>query len=483
MEKHTIKNHVQWAEYIKRKELKPFQGDLKKQNNEAEIKDLCTRIKKGRKMPICIRKDHDNFILDGHQRLKALNKLAREWRTLEDDNVPVIYITADDEKTARETVLEMNSKYSEFDREELILFSENLDLEWMRLWIDLELGDEPNINKEKEDIIPRWEATKTIKKGDIIKLGEHTLMCGSALDPDDMKNLMKEDKADMVFTDPPYNMNFEWAINTTWGKSKGANKVKIKNDHMSKEDFDTFLDWFIQQMLKYLNGSYYITFYRLGIDVILNAITRNKAERRSLIARYKPNYNLSNSDYLNIYEPIVYWRNGDHNFYGYTCEQDVRQFRKGWVKPISLLSQKGVLFKMGWSYFEIKKVKKKQWEIYDLEQDGNLFVSLEWDTDVREIEKTRLNDLHPTMKPVALVERALRNSTQQWNIVLDVFGGSWTTLIACEKHRRECRMMEYDETHCETIIRRYYQYTNGRKPIQVLNREVDLSLITQNPNG
>lgn len=59
-------------------------------------------------------------------------------------------------------------------------------------------------------------------------------------------------------------------------------------------------------MLKYLNGSYYITFYRLGIDVILNAITRNKAERRSLIARYKPNYNLSNSDYLNIYEPIVY---------------------------------------------------------------------------------------------------------------------------------------------------------------------------------
>lgn len=82
--------------------------------------------------------------------------------------------------------------------------------------------------------------------------------------------------------------------------------MKIKNDNMSKEDFDQFLDDFLQNMFEHLDGAFYITFRRLGIDTILNAVTRNDGQWRSLITRYKPNYNLSNSDYLSISEPIVY---------------------------------------------------------------------------------------------------------------------------------------------------------------------------------
>lgn len=87
------------------------------------------------------------------------------------------------------------------------------------------------------------------------------------------------------------------------------------------------------------------------------------------------------------------------------------------------------------------------------------------------------------MKPVALVERALRNSTKKYDIVLDLFGGSGTTLIACEKHDRECRMMEYEEAYCETIIRRYYDYTKGQKEIKCINRDVDFTSIINDPNG
>lgn len=204
-----IPNKVKGTETMKRQDFEPFQGNLKKQNNESEIKDLCKRILKGFRAPIYIWEGH-NLILDGHQRLKALKKLYGQGYMLEGDMVPVVRIEADTEKEAREAVLEYNSKYSEFDTEELNLWAPDLDLDGIRLGIDIDLGDDDKKDLGDEEEIVSWTKAKgVIHKGDIIQLGDHILMCGSSTDKDHVAELMGDKKADMVFTDPPYNMNFE----------------------------------------------------------------------------------------------------------------------------------------------------------------------------------------------------------------------------------------------------------------------------------
>lgn len=417
--KQELRNNVWELVRIQRVQLKEFQWDLKLPNPE-EIKQLARRIEsKWFDSPIYVWADNDNYILDGHQRLKALNKLAEANVYLPRDEVPCVLIYASTIEEAKEKVLEYNARYSEFDVEFLTSWAVNLDVE--------------------------------------------TLMNGN--------------KANMLFTDPPYNMWFEGAIGHDGEKSRDANKTAIVNDNLSKEDFDKFLDDRMTNARMFLNGAFYITFYRLWIDIILNACNRNSFERRNMICRYKPNYNLSNSDYKSIYEPIIYWRNGDHNFYWYTVEQDVWQFRKNWEQPQTLVSRKSVMLKVWKTLIQIKKVDKKQWEIYDLD-DKSVFISVEWeDGDVREIEKTKINDLHPTMKPVALVERAMTNSTSKWEIVLDLFWWSWTTLIAAEKRKRIAYMMEYEPAYIQTIIKRFAEYTKNRKDIVCLNRDLNLSTI------
>lgn len=472
-----IANNVVWGTYVDRAELKAFQGNLKKLDQKKNKKLQETIKKRGFDAPIYVRHDHDNHILDGHQRLLALDTLASEWRTLEDDKIPVVYIKAETEQEAKEKILEYNSRYSDIDPDWLGEFIQ---------WLDMEFIEMPEIdtlmaafeNEDREDDLPElWAKEKIIvKEWDIFQLGPHRLMCGDSTSMIDVGVLMDKEKAHMLFTDPPYNMNYEWAVGTFWEKSVGTDKTAIANDNLSEEEFNTFLDKRISNVKEFLNWAFYITFYRLGIDVILNACNSNKLTWRNVICWYKQNYNLSNSDYKSIYEPIVYGWHWDHRFFGYTVEQDVRQFRKNWVESQSLVSNKAILIKVGKSIIQIKKTERTQWELYDL-NDKSHFISIQGDTDVWEIEKTKINDLHPTMKPVALVERALRNSTVKWDIVMDLFGWSGTTLIACEKMGRICHMMEYEPVHVQTIIRRYSEYTKWTKPIICINRSLDLDAL------
>ena len=150
-----IKNNVIWSTYLYRTEFKNFQWDLKKQDNDEEISKLAKRILKWFDAPIYVWYEHDNYILDWHQRLKALNKLADEWHLLEDDKIPVVYIKADTEQEAKEKVLEYNSKYSEFDMQELWIFAEDLDLDWINVeWLDIEIW----LDNIYEDFsLPDWD--------------------------------------------------------------------------------------------------------------------------------------------------------------------------------------------------------------------------------------------------------------------------------------------------------------------------------------
>ena len=224
-------------------------------------------------------------------------------------------------------------------------------------------------------------------------------MCGDSTSIDAVDKLMPE-TANMIFTDPPYLMDFTGGIHADGSKSFNAKHGAIKNDKMSKTEGDDFLDAINNVILSKVDGAFYITFYRLGIDQYYASFNRTGLKCRSLIVWDKGNHTLSNSDYMSMYEPMFYGWVKNHKFYG---------------------GKNGM--------------------------------------DIWRIKRTAKNDLHPTMKPVELCEKAIDDGSQINGIVLDLFGGSGSTLIASEKNNRLCRMMELDPKYCDVIIKRWQEFT------------------------
>jgi DNA modification methylase len=224
----------------------------------------------------------------------------------------------------------------------------------------------------------------------------------------------------MVFTDPPYLMDFNGAIGGDGIENK--RHAPIINDKMSKEDGEKFLIDVSKTIRMFCNGAWYVSFYRLGIDDLFRAMAAAGLKWRSLIIWKKNHFNLSASDYKSIYEPIITGYSDDYTpmLYGWNLEHK----------------------------FHGRKGETDVWEIE---------IPSVW-----EINRTKKNDLHPTMKPVELCERAILNSSKRQQIVLDLFGGSGSTLIACEKNKRRARLMELDPKYCDVIIERWQEFTGGK---------------------
>ena len=300
------------------------------------------------------------------------------------------------------TLAHNKSAESEWDFE---ILAEELnsivDIDMMDFGFDLSIDEEEP--KVIEDEVPEVPEEPKAKYGDIYQLGNHRLMCGDSTDINDVEKLMNGEKSHMVFTDPPYLMGFEGNVHGDGTKSHNAKFGAIKNDKMSREDGDKFiLDTF--NMIKNFNeGAYYVCFYRLGLDYIFRALDTLDNRYKALIIWNKGNHTLSNSDYMSKYEPIVYGWFNEHNFYGDRSNFDI------------------------------------------------------WD-----IKRTKKNDLHPTMKPVELVEKAMLNSSKKGDIVLDLFGGSGTTLIVSEQLDRNSYVMELDPRYVDAIINRWENMTGSK---------------------
>lgn len=186
-----IKNKVNELKFIPRKDLKTFQGDLKWHDNQESIENLAARIeKKGFSAPIYVW-TKENKILDWHQRLKALNFLASDDITLENDKVPVVYIEADSEQEAKDTLLEYNTKYSEFNMEVLWEWAKDWDMEFLQISeLDEVTQEEQDPEKEEiEDVVPAVKDDIIVQKWDIFQLWEHRLMCGDSMDEKDIQKL------------------------------------------------------------------------------------------------------------------------------------------------------------------------------------------------------------------------------------------------------------------------------------------------------
>ena len=337
--------------------------------------------------------NEDMVVLGGNMRLKALKELG--YKEVPNDWVKSAKDLTEDE--IRRFIIADNVGFGEHDWE---LLANEWDAAELADWgLDIP-GFEVDevLEAEEDDFEVPNEIETDIVLGDLFEIGEHRLLCGDSTDSDQVAKLMNGQKADMVFTDPPYLMGFEGGMQTNengnWTKSFNSKHGEIKNDKLSKNEESDFLDGINSNIQLFNKGAFYICFYRLGLGGYYSSLERTGIKVRTLITWNKGNHTLSNSDYWSKCEHIFYGWIQEHNFYG-----------------------------------------KNDFDIWD-------------------IPRTQKNDLHPTMKPIPLCEKAINNSSKHNDIVFDLFLGSGSTMVASHQLKRKCYGMELDPKYCQVIIDR-----------------------------
>ena len=372
-------------------------------HSDAQVAQIAASIREfGWTNPVLV--DGENGIIAGHGRVLAARKLGFE-------QVPVIELAHLTESQKRAYVLADNklAENAGWDDELLRIELEALQAAGFDLSLTGFADDElaalmaelaGNEGLTDDDAVPEVTDDPVSQPGDVWLLGEHRVLCGDATDPVALETLMGSDLADMAFTDPPYNVNY---ANTAKDKQRGTHRP-ILNDNLG-EGFAGFLSAACANLLGYSKGAVYIAMSSSELDTLQLAFRGAGGKWSTFIIWAKNTFTLGRADYQRQYEPILYgWRDGvDHFWCGDRDQGDV--------------------------WFINKPVK---------------------------------NDLHPTMKPVELVERAIRNSSKTRDIVLDLFGGSGTTLIAAEKTQRRARLVELDPKYVDVIVKRWQDYT-GKK--------------------
>ena len=346
----------------------------------------------------------DGVIIAGHARLSAGRKLGIT-------EVPVIVLAHLSENDRRALVLADNQipLNAGWDEEMLRLELEslrdanyNLDvLAFSKAELDaaLALPEEDQGGLTDDDAIPADRVRVITAPGDLWVLDDHRLLCGDATKPADIERVLAGGLADMVFTDPPYNVDYE---------GKTAAKLKISGDAQGRQ-FQDFLRIASGNILAVTKGAIYICMSSSELHTLYRAFTEAGGHWSTFVIWVKHHFTLGRSDYQRQYEPILYgWREGtDHFWCGARDQGDV------WF-----------------------------------------------------IKKPVANHLHPTMKPVELVDRALRNSSKSRDTVLDPFGGSGSTLIACERSGRQARLIEMEPKYCDVIIRRWQEHTGQEATLE-----------------
>lgn len=342
----------------------------------------------------------DMVVLGGNMRLKACKEAGLK-------EVPVIKVSDLTEEQQREFIIKDNVGFGEWDWD---LLANEWDTELLEDWgldIDFEAPEEDNEGLTDEDDVPEVEENPVSQLGDIWLLGEHRVMCGDSTSADDVGLLMNGEKADMVFTDPPWNVNYG-AVQE--GNAQGYKPRTILNDFMGTEDFKNFMDSIFAQMKENSKKGCptYVVMSAQEWGNMMLTLAMNDYHWSSTIIWNKSSLVLSRKDYHTKYEPIWY----------------------GWLEGESRLCP-----------------------LEDRKQ-----------SDVWDIDRPSKSELHPTTKPIELVERAIKNSSKKNNYVLDLFGGSGSTLIASEKSNRVNRSMELDPKYVDVIVKRWQEYT-GKKAI------------------
>lgn len=362
----------------------------------------------------------DNVIIAGHARLLAARKLGMT-------EVPVIVLDHLTETQRRALVLADNRLALNAGWDEEMLRVELASLEQDDFNLDLigfsseeleallvEPEPEGFGGRTDEDSVPEAPETAVTRPGDLWVLGNHRLLCGDSIRLDVIEKVLAGGLADMVFTDPPYNVNYGATMKD---KLRGKANRKIANDNLGS-GFEQFLRDACANVLAVTKGAVYISMSSSELHTLYKAFTGAGGHWSTFVIWAKHVFTMGRSDYQRQYEPILYgWKEGtDHYWCGARDQGDVWFVKK----PVS-------------------------------------------------------NDLHPTMKPVELVERAIRNSSKSRDTVLDPFAGSGSTIIACEKTGRQARVVELEPKYCDVIVRRWQEFTGRQAVLEADGRTFDKS--------
>lgn len=383
-------------EMVPVEKLVPYAKNARTHSPE-QIDQIAASIREfGFTNPILIKDDFS--IIAGHGRLAASRKLGLA-------EVPTISLSHLTPTQAKAYILADNklALNAGWDDEMLSLELSELQAEGVDLSlvgfdqteVDAIFAETLEEGKTDEDDVPEAPKDPISRPGDIWQLGRHRVMCGDSTDAELVSALLEGKKADLWITDPPYNVVYE-------GKTKDA--LKIKNDNMSNEDFRVFLRGAYSAADQNMKdgGCFYIWFAdREAYNFIGAGLDVGWLVKHILIWK-KDSLVLGRSDYHFIHEPCLYgWKPGA----SHTWSNDRSQ------------------------------------------------------TTVYECKRPRKNDVHPTMKPTELFAYQIGNNTKPGEVVLDSFGGSGTTVIACEQIGRTARLMELDPVYCDVIVRRWQEHT------------------------
>ena len=389
--------------YRKVETLIPFARNPRTHSDAQVAKIAASIVEFGWTNPILV--DGSQGIIAGHGRLAAARKLGLT-------EVPVIELGHLSAAQKRAYVIADNRLALDAGWDEEMLALELAELS--ELGYDLNLtgfdadeladiiaGEETTtVGDTDEDAVPEEGGPVVSTPGDVWICGKHRVLCGDATDADAYATVLGDEVADMAFTDPPYNVNY---ANSAKDKMRGKNRA-ILNDNLG-EGFYDFLLSALTPTLAHCHGGIYVAMSSSELDTLQSAFRAAGGHWSTFIIWAKNTFTLGRADYQRQYEPLLYgWpEGGERHWCGDRDQGDVWQIKK----PVK-------------------------------------------------------NDLHPTMKPVELVERAIRNSSRPDDVVLDPFGGSGSTMIAAERSGRKARLIELDPKYVDVIVRRWQEYSGAR---------------------
>jgi len=406
-------------------ELQTAEYNPRKWDNQAE-KHLKQSLQKfGFVDPLIVNKANgrENILIGGHFRLSVSKKLGYK-------KVPVVFVNIPEIQKEKELNLRLNRNTGEWDMELLKDFDIDLlldvgfnDQDLGEIWDNMLQTEDDNFDKEKalEEI-----KTPQAKLGDIYQLGRHRLICGNSTNPKVIEKLLEKKKVNMVYSDPPYNISLDYHKGVSGKKQYGG---KQTNDSLSEEAYRDFLKQTMQNALLFAEDNLHMFYWcdENYVGLIQSLFKELGLTNRRTCLWIKNNFNLTPQVAFNKgYEPCCYATK-----------------KNPYLNPDSS---------------KATEILNKEIEIGNRTIDDILDIFNIWLA--KRLSGNQYQ--HPTEKPVTLHERPLRRCTKAGDIILDLFGGSGSTLIACEQMKRICYMVELEPIFVDLIISRYEKLTGEK---------------------
>ena len=375
-----------------------------RQITNEELEKLKTSLEEFGYIEPIIVNDVNNHVVGGNQRLRALTALGY-------DEVDCVYVHIEDINKEKACNVALNKISGDWDEDKLRTVLEDIELSPIDIKLtgfeeleltELEVKEPITVHEDEFNVEDEEDMEVNVKEGDLFKLGNHFLLCGDATNEADVKKLMSSTKCDLFLTDPPYNVNY------TDGHE---NERKIMNDHWDSDEEAGKNLWkpAFTNARNIANEfcSVYCFMPQGGTHMMMMMMMMMESgwQVKHELIWVKQSLVLGRQDYNYQHEPILYGWGDKHKFYG-----------KGQYATTSV-----------WNFDRPTQSKE-----------------------------------HPTMKPLELLGEILLNATVENDVVLDLFGGSGSTLIACEQLNRQCYMMELDPYYCQVILNRWEEYTGEK---------------------